>query len=781
MERQSKIYGAVMGHGPITTAEPAAYPLPHGLVMKLIVTFGVSLLVCIAAWAYFNVEDLKGRLMRHVIDDADRLSSTIRLGTHYAMMQNSRNDIQQIVRNISRQQEIEQLRIYDKAGHIKFSSDAAEVNDRTPITSDVCQVCHRSDPPIAAPDARARIRVIAELEGHRRLEVVSPILNEPGCESSSCHVHPFDKKVLGALSVVFSLASADEEILRFGGGVIALALFTFLVTSAIIFLFLFRFVNRPVRKLIAGTERIARGEYWGRIDIQQRDELGRLAEAINRMGREIGIKQAELNRQRDEYQKLFEQVPCLISVQDKNYRLIGFNREFSEKFNPEVGDYCYRAYKGRSEKCRVCPVEKTFADGRSHYGEETGLSKSGAVTHWAVRTSPIRNVEGEIVAAMEMSLDITHSRQLEEKLVETEKKYQEIFNHMPNPAFVLDSETLEVLDSNQQLDRVYGYHRAEILHSSFLDFFMDSEREAYAARLKTDPVINRVKHRIRTGERIFVDIWVSPFEYMGKKVLLVSTSDISRRLEAEQQLIQASKMATLGEMATGVAHELNQPLSVIKTASSFCIKKIHKQEAIEAPTLTALLEKIDANVDRATKIIVHMRQFARKTDLKLVAVQLNDVLEKAFDIFSQQLRLRGIQVVREVASDLPLIMADPDRLEQVFINLLINARDAIEERWGTGDRPGDKQITLRTRLEKGQVAAEVCDTGSGIPDGIRDKIFEPFFTTKEVGKGTGLGLSISYGIVKDCAGEIEARTGPGQGTCFVLMFPIRKNNDGTIY
>ncbi len=551
---------------------------------------------------------------------------------------------------------------------------------------------------------------------------------------------------------------------------VAPAVFIFLLTSTAVFLFVLRFVNRPVRKLIAGTERISRGDYLERIDIRQADELGRLAEAINRMGKEIGEKQSELNRQRDEYQNLFEQVPCLITVQDKNYRLIGFNREFSDKFSPVVGDYCYHAYKGRDKKCGVCPVEKTFVDGQSHYGEETGIGKSGAETHWVVRTSPIRNVDGEIVAAMEMSLDITHSRQLEKKLVESEKKYQEIFNHMPNPAFVLDSETLEVLDCNKQLDRVYGYSRSDVLHTSFLDLFIDGEKEKYAELLKTDPVINRVMHRTRMGGRIFVDIWVSPLEYMGKKVLLVSTSDISKRLDTEQQLIQASKMATLGEMATGVAHELNQPLSVIKTASSFCMRKIDKKEPIESQTLISLLEKIDANVDRATKIIVHMRQFARKTDLKLVPVQVNDVLDKAFDIFSQQLRLRGIRIVREMEKDLPLIMADPDRLEQVFINLLINARDAIEARWGEGDRPGDKKITLRTGASNGQVIAEVCDTGSGMSEGIKDKIFEPFFTTKEVGKGTGLGLSISYGIVKDCAGEIDVRTTPGQGTCFILKF-----------
>jgi histidine kinase len=232
-------------------------------------------------------------------------------------------------------------------------------------------------------------------------------------------------------------------------------------------------------------------------------------------------------------------------------------------------------------------------------------------------------------------------------------------------------------------------------------------------------------------------------------------------------------MATLGEMATGVAHELNQPLSVIKTASSFFIKKIDRQQAIDEGTLGVMLKKIDANVDRATRIIDHMRQFARKADLKLERVQLNDVLRRAFDIFSQQLKLRSIEVVWEADPNLPKIDADPGRLEQVFINLLINARDAIEERWGAAEAgPGQKRIILATRVAQQAVACEICDTGIGIPANITERIFEPFFTTKQAGKGTGLGLSISYGIVKDCRGSIKVKPHASGGVCFLLEFPV---------
>jgi len=557
-----------------------------------------------------------------------------------------------------------------------------------------------------------------------------------------------------------------------------LSLFLFLLISAIIFVFVLRFVNSPIQKLIKGTRRIAKGDYLNKVKVEQEDEMGQLAEAINQMSHEIAEKQRELNEQRDEYQNLFERVPCLITVQDRDFRLLRYNREFFERFAPKPDDYCFHAYKGREEKCINCPVEKTFQDGFPHYGEESGLSKDGTLTHWIVGTSPIKNASGEIVAAMEMSLDITERKKLEVKLKESEKKYYDIFNNIPNPVFVLDMNSLEIIDCNESVKSIYGYDKKELLNRSFLNLFPEADREQYASTLKKTSVINQVKHQNKAGKSLIVNIRISPSDYPGKKVLLVTTSDITKRLETEQQLIQASKMATLGEMATGIAHELNQPLSVIKTVSSYSIKKINKNEPIEDEIMSNMLMKVDSNIDRATKIIDHMRQFARKSGTDLQKVQVNEVLKNAFEIFSQQLRLRGIKVIWDLDQKLPKIDADPSRLEQVFINLLLNARDAIEEKWDYKEsKQGQNQITFKTKCDKGFVICEVCDTGIGVPEKIADKIFEPFFTTKEVGKGTGLGLSISYGIIKDCRGEIHLVSNGPEGACFIIKFPIPEPDD----
>ncbi len=749
--------------------------LKHSLFSKFMISFGLILMFSISIWAYFNIKYQQDRLKKEVSANAERLSETIKLGTHYAMMHNSRNDINQIILNIARQKDIETIRIYNKEGQIKFSNLSAEVDETTNIKAEACDICHRTDPPLTTLSLGKRTRIFSAENGYRRLGIISAIYNEPGCSSSDCHFHPQEKQVLGALDVVVSLAKTDRQIAAFEKGVVGLAIFVFLATGAVIFLIMVRFLKKPINRLIDGTRQISKGDYETPIDVDQNTEIGQLAVAIKQMGEEIGVSQAELNRQMMEYQNLFETVPCYITVQDRNYRLVQYNKKFADKFDPQPGDHCYHAYKGRSEKCIVCPVERTFEDGLPHQSEESGLDRHGELHHWVVQTSPIRNADGEIVAVMEMNLDITERTKLALELEKSEKKYQEIFNNIPNPVFVLDADTLEVLDCNDSIPAVYGYSCGQIQGSSFLETVPEQDRGRVQSELKSAAVINQIRQYTRDERVIYVDVRISPSEYKGRKVLLVTTSDITKRLEAEQQLIQASKMATLGEMATGVAHELNQPLSVIKTASSFFMKKIRRKEPIDENILLTMSEEVDSHVDRASKIINHMREFGRKSDLNLVKMQVNQVLERSFEIFSQQLKVRGIEVEWNLDDNLPEITADPDRLEQVFINLLINARDAIIDRLEAGDQDQLlKKIFLRTRSQPNKVIVEVCDTGVGIPPAEKEKIFEPFFTTKEVGKGTGLGLSISYGIVTDFGGSISVHDNKPQGSCFVITLPHRQ-------
>lgn len=238
-----------------------------------------------------------------------------------------------------------------------------------------------------------------------------------------------------------------------------------------------------------------------------------------------------------------------------------------------------------------------------------------------------------------------------------------------------------------------------------------------------------------------------------------------KKLEQKTQLIQASKMSTLGEMASGVAHELNQPLNVIRMGATFLSKMIKKSQKIEDKDLKTVTEEIVGQVDRASAIINHMRDFSR-IGVKRTEIDVNVPIRNIFGIFGQQFKVRNIEIELDLDDNLPHIMADSNKLEQVLLNLIVNARQAIEEK----DEPGGK-VTIKSFSDRGQVAISISDTGNGIPEDILDKIFEPFFTTKKVGVGTGLGLSISYGIVQDYGGTIDAKTDLGVGTTFLLKFP----------
>ena len=546
-----------------------------------------------------------------------------------------------------------------------------------------------------------------------------------------------------------------------------------LIFIGLVYAALFKLVQLPIRSMIAGIGKIGAegGESLGIAD--QNDELGELAKAIHQVGEKVRAKHAALTEQREIYWRLFEAAPCIITVQNKDFELIRYNKYFEDHFPVRKGIHCYEAYKNQPVKCEPCPVEKTFGQGVPHFSEESGFYKDGSRAHWMVSASPMFDRDGKVVAAVSVSLDITARKKLEEDLKKSERKYNAVFNNIPRALFLLNRETLAILDCNRSATSLYGYTKGEMIGKNFMEFFAETDREEHKSLVKNLQNINRAKHLGKEERSFYVNISLTDSDYqVAPKVILAMVIDVTERIEAEQQVIQANKMATLGEMATGVAHELNQPLSVIQMISNLFVRKLDRGALPDRETLSEVSSKLRSNVERASKIISHMREFGRKSALEVSSVQINDVILKSLDFFSQQLRLRNIEVILELENGVPTIEADPNRLEQVFINLLTNGRDAIEEKSLKDPlSQGDKRITIRTHFNRRYVFAEVCDSGTGIPKELTHKIFEPFFTTKTVGKGTGLGLSISYNIISDYGGTIHAVSKEGEGTCFDIRFP----------
>jgi PAS domain S-box-containing protein len=231
--------------------------------------------------------------------------------------------------------------------------------------------------------------------------------------------------------------------------------------------------------------------------------------------------------------------------------------------------------------------------------------------------------------------------------------------------------------------------------------------------------------------------------------------------EAQSHLIQSAKLASLGEMATGVAHELNNPLGIISMSAEMCLLETKQSNNDK---LRKYLKQIMDQAKRASAIIAHLKLFGRDaSQMDYQKYDLNKVIENALLLFKKDFEVKGIEYRQELSEDLPLAYGNPIQIEQVFVNLLNNARDALKKR-------KKKIIAIRSFAKDGMSIVEVEDTGKGIPEEDLAKIFDPFFTTKDVGDGTGLGLSISYGIMNEHKGSIFVESRAGQGTKFILKF-----------
>ncbi len=252
--------------------------------------------------------------------------------------------------------------------------------------------------------------------------------------------------------------------------------------------------------------------------------------------------------------------------------------------------------------------------------------------------------------------------------------------------------------------------------------------------------------------------------------LKVTTAEVQQRehelREKQEQLVQAGKLATLGELTTGVAHELNNPLNNIGLFIGNVIDLIELGRA-DPQLILHELHNAMQQVHKATEIISHLRTFGRVAPVSREQVVVNQVIERAISLMHEQLRLRQIEIALDFPAGDVIVIGNAIQLEQVFINLLTNARDAM-----TGIT--HKVITVTCTVQADVVDISFRDTGPGIPVGLEQRIFDPFFTTKEVGTGTGLGLSITYGIIKEHEGSIVVENHPGEGALFLIQLPLKQ-------
>lgn len=358
-----------------------------------------------------------------------------------------------------------------------------------------------------------------------------------------------------------------------------------------------------------------------------------------------------------------------------------------------------------------------------------------------------------------------------EDLTAQKKRLEEL---SVSPIFSVDTNGL-VDDWNTAAERLTGFCRDEIIGRDFVaELVLEDHRESLRAVLD-DALAGKqstgfeLQLRTKQGDTVDVMLNYSTRRDSNDAVIgmLAVGQDITELRNTQAQVIQASKLATLGEMATSVAHELNQPLNVIRLTAQNS-QRFLQVKGVDSSYIAKKLGRIEEQTERAAAIIDHMRMFGRKAQEKPEPLDPCSLVTNALHLVKTQLTLAGIKLTQNFPDGCSKIIGHPIHIEQVILNLVSNARDALENL-----DSADKQVCFSVSDDGDQVCIVCEDNGPGIPASALARLFEPFYTTKPMGKGTGLGLSVSYGIVRDMGGQLHAEN-TDRGARFSITLPAHE-------
>ncbi len=483
--------------------------------------------------------------------------------------------------------------------------------------------------------------------------------------------------------------------------------------------------------------------------------------------------------------KIFDALPYPAVVVSCDKILKGANKKFYETFNLScneiVGKKCFHVFLFKDTPCESCDctINKVIRDKKTH---------SFIVKHqykWEERQfSPVFDDNGNVEYVIGSIRDITRTKSLENQLHDVKEFISRVIYSSASAIVAADRQgNINLMNSvAKELFGDYNGGEGKIKHTEQL--YPPGKAKEIMRMLRDEKIGGKGKLLIpRTtivnsrGEHIEVEMSAAIIydEKGNESATMAIYNDLKDKIRVEkelkltqQQLAQSEKMASLGQLAAGVAHEINNPLTGILFYASLLLERNDIDETM-SEDLNCILE--DAN--RCKEIVKSLLVYSRSAGTCKNIVQLNDVVNQSLNLIRDQKKFRNIKIKKNLSSEMMLIHADSNKINQVVINLVINAADAMQ---------GNGTITLTTYKEKmlKKIFLEVRDTGKGIPHENLSKVFDPFFTTKEVGKSTGLGLSIVHGIIEEHGGKISIKKTGSRGTTFVVEFPMyQASEDGT--
>ena len=443
-----------------------------------------------------------------------------------------------------------------------------------------------------------------------------------------------------------------------------------------------------------------------------------------------------------------------------------------------IGKQCYQIFHDRSSPCINCAVKEAVETGKPALlpkpDDSSDLSQIPCFYSYPIYSG--ENIE----AFVSMDFDLPAIGGLEEKMKQSNALFRNLIFSAVDGVISADKKG-KIIIFNEMASEVFGYTEDEALSQlDIRDIYPDDLAYKVMEKLRSSEHGGRGKLKsyqvdslAKSGETIPITLDASILYENGKEVASIGFfHDLREELRIKEklektrlQLMQADKMSSLGKLAAGVAHQLNNPLGGITLFTKLVLEEYDLEEGARED-----LQCILKDAERCRDTVKELLEFTRQTRHFMQPQDVNKSIQRTLFLLENQTLFHNIKIEKNMTPSLPLIMADTQQLNHMFMNLIINAAQAIE---GEGD------LTLKTfkSQHKDLIKIEISDTGSGIPEDILPHIFDHFYTTKEEGKGTGLGLSMVYSIVENHGGKITAKSKVGQGTTFIIEFPIAADSD----
>ena len=751
--------------------QPKYLPLYKSLAFKLGLCAGLITLVSILTLAFFAIKSQRSSLTTNMFDEAVRFSETLTNSMKHSMWKYDVEGIDSIVQTVGKQKGIANVRIFSHTGEVRFSTDAGELGRQVDKKAEACYVCHSESRPFHEVDTKERRRIYAH-DGERVLGMITPIYNERDCFNAECHVHGEKERVLGVLDVGVSLAETDRTISKAVRNMLLFSLSLFVVITVLLGVALFFVLGKPVRSLVEATQRISRGEYDQRLTITSSDDLGELAQAFNLMSERIRDREDALERSREEYKTLFENVPTYVAVVDRNFQIVQANRNFRETFGDLEGDHCFLVYKGLDGKCKDCPVEIAFKTKSPQFSEECGKSKDGEEIHYLVYVAPIMDENGEPLYAIEMSVDLTKIRLLEKELQASREFLNNLVENSIHGIAAVD-ESGKIIIFNRAAERILGYPApdvmgsgdydrlfprsfARIIHAAFEGKASESDLKIVA---QETTIVSKLEERIPVR---FSGVILQEDEETVGAVGFFQDLRFQKTLEREKR--QAERLGVVGQTVASLAHGIKNIITGLEGGVYVIQTAMNRKD-------DALLQKgwgmVERNIDKISSLVKDLLNYSKVTVTEIQRVKPNELAEEIHALFREKAEQSNIELIFEPDPALDEADMDPKAVHTCLANLLSNALDACID----DEEKSEHRVVLRTFLEKsGVVAFEVEDNAMGMDETVREKLFNHFFTTKGT-KGTGLGLMVTHKLVHEHGGEITLDTKPGEGSTFRIRIP----------